>query len=67
MSEEVKHIQVNGKYRMQIERSATKGIDGFKVEANGDDMMLVEADALILYNKVKAMTATNDTYIPGQK
>lgn len=67
MSEEVKHIQVNGKYRMQIERSATKGIDGFKVEANGDDMILVEADAVILYNKVKGMTATNDTYISGQK
>lgn len=70
VSEEVKHIQVNGKYRMQIERSATKGIDGFKVEANGDDMTLVEADAYLLYLKLKEMTATaapNDTYISGQK
>ncbi len=70
MSEEVKHIQVNQRYRIVIERAAsTKGVDGFKVEANGDDMTLVEADALILYNKVKAMTATatNDTYTSGQK
>jgi hypothetical protein len=58
MSEEVKHIQVNEKYRMQIERSATKGIDGFKVEANGDDMKSVEVDAAILYAAAKGMTYT---------
>ncbi|MCK9569917.1 hypothetical protein M0R72_13315 [Candidatus Pacearchaeota archaeon] len=58
MSEEVKHIQVNQRYRIVIERAAsTKGVDGFKVEANGDDMTLVEADAYLLYSKVKDMTA----------
>jgi len=54
----VTHIQQNGKYRMQIERSATKGIDGFKVEANGDDMAQVKAEALALYEDAKAITYT---------
>lgn len=54
--EEVKHYQVNGKYRVQFERSAVKGQDGFKIEANGDDMILVEADALMLYIKAKNLT-----------
>ena len=68
MSEEVKHIQVNQRYRMVIERAAsTKGVDGFKIEANGDDLATVEADANLLYVKAKIMTATNDTNIPGQK
>jgi hypothetical protein len=44
--EEVKHYQVNGKYRIVIERAAsTKGVDGFKVEANGDDLDQVTKDA----------------------
>ena len=68
MSEEVKHIQVNQRYRMVIERAAsTKGVDGFKIEANGDDLATVEADANLLYEKAKIITATNDTYISGQK
>ena len=68
MSEEVKHIQVNQRYRMVIERAAsTKGVDGFKIEANGDDLATVEADANLLYEKAKIITATNNTYIPGQK
>ena len=56
--EEVKHYQVNGKYRMQFERSAVKGQDGFKVEANGDDMASVESEALLLYLKAKELTIT---------
>ena len=56
MAEEVRHIQVNGRYRMQIERSATKGIDGFKVEANGDDMNGVESDVMLLYQSALVMT-----------
>ena len=68
MSEEVKHIQVNQRYRIVIERAAsTKGVDGFKVEANGDDSAEVLADAHILYKQAIGMTATNDTYISGQK
>ena len=35
--EEVKHYQVNGRYQVQFERGATKGVIGYKVEANGDD------------------------------
>ena len=51
--EEVRHYQVNGKYRIVFERSAVKGIDGFKVEANGDDKEQTHADALILYQYAK--------------
>lgn len=48
-SSEVKYYQVNGKYRIVIERAAsTKGTLGYKVEANGDDLTLVGADASIL-------------------
>ena len=68
MNDAVKHIQVNQRYRMVIERAAsTKGVDGFKIEANGDDLATVEADANLLYEKAKIMTAPNDTYISGQK
>jgi len=30
------HEHIDQKYRMVIERSATKGVLGYKVEANGD-------------------------------
>ncbi len=53
----VTHITVNGKYRIQLERSAVKGVDGFKVEANGDDMTLVKADADNLYAFAMKVTA----------
>ena len=44
-NQEVKHYQVNGKYRIVIEQAAsTKGTLGFKVEANGDEINKVEAD-----------------------
>ena len=61
MSEEnttVTHIQQNGRYRMQIERSATKGIDGFKVEVNGDDIATVRAEVEGLYTDAKHITFT---------
>lgn len=68
MSEEVKHIQVNQRYRIVIERAAsTKGVDGFKVEANGDDKVQVQMDAEFLMKQAISMTSTNDTYISGQK
>jgi len=39
MTEEVKHYQVNGKYRVVFEKAAgVKAGDGFKVEANDDDV-----------------------------
>ncbi len=49
MVEEVKHYQIGTKYKMQLERSAVKGIDGFKVEANGDELEDVKIEAQKLY------------------
>ena len=55
--QEVKHYQINGRYRIVIERAAsTKGIDGFKVEANGDDIHAVTIDAELLFEQAKQMT-----------
>lgn len=48
MPEEVKHYQVGTRYRAVIERSATKGILGYKIEANGDDMALVMSEITVL-------------------
>ena len=57
MAEVVNHINVGQKYRIVIERAAsTKGIDGFKVEANGDDVSQVEADIEKLYKDAQAIT-----------
>ena len=58
--EEVKHYQVNGKYRVVFERSAVKGIDGFKVEANGDDYPQTMNDAQSLYNEAVRFTAPKE-------
>ena len=47
---EVKHYQVNGTYRIVIEKAASANkIDGFKIEANGDNMADVMNDAQSLY------------------
>jgi len=54
--QEVKHYQVNGRYRVQFERSATKGVDGFKVEANGDSLDDVLMDAKTLKEYAEAAT-----------
>ncbi len=54
--EEVKHYQVNGKYRMVYERSAVKGQDGFKVEANDDDIETVMCESFRLYEDAKTKT-----------
>jgi hypothetical protein len=44
-TQEVKHYQVNGKYRMVIERiGSAKGTLGFKVEVSGDDIPSVTTD-----------------------
>ena len=51
------HQTINGKYRMVIERApSTKGIDGFKVEVNSDDMYNLVKESQILYDKAKSMT-----------
>ena len=56
MTEEVKHYQINGKYRIVFERSAVKGVDGFKVEANGDDYAQTMLDAQSLYTEASRFT-----------
>ncbi len=56
--QEVKHYQINGRYRIVIERAAsTKGVDGFKVEANGDDIHTVTIDVELLFEQAKRMTS----------
>jgi hypothetical protein len=58
MPELVNYQTINGKYRIVIERAAsTKGVDGFKVEANGDSIQEVEADANHLYLTAQELTA----------
>jgi len=54
--QEVRHICENQRYRIVIERAAVKGIDGFKVEANGDEIIFCEQDAHKLYDFAKQET-----------
>ena len=56
MAEETTIYHVNGKYRVVFERSAVKGVDGFKVEANGDDIETVRKDANDLYKYAQTIT-----------
>ncbi len=44
----VTHIQENQRYKVQYERGATKGVTGYKVEANGDVLEKVVQDAVSL-------------------
>lgn len=54
MTEKVEHYQIGTKYRIVFEQAAsTKGVLGFKVESNGDDLLLMEADAITLLNFAK--------------
>jgi len=67
MAEEVKHITVNGKYRVVYEQTATaKGVIGFKIEANGDDMETTLVDAHTLLESAKK-TATAFSSITDAK
>ena len=52
--QKVIHITLNSLYLIVIERAAssTKGVDGFKVEANGDSLDKVEKDVVRLYRFV---------------
>jgi len=65
MTEEVKHYQIGQRYKVQYERSAVKGVDGFKVEANGDDLTTTTQDAEELYEKAQFVTRPPVT-IPAQ-
>ena len=56
----VTHISANSKYRMVIERAAsTKGVDGFKVEANDDVLELVKKQVEDLYAYAHKITQLN--------
>ena len=53
----VTHIFVNQRYRLVIERAAsTKGIDGFKIEVNGDDFDDTQNQLQALYSYAKQLT-----------
>jgi len=58
-NQEVKHIPVNGKYRIVFEKAASANkADGFKVEVNGDEMEEVMAQAKDLYLWAQAQLVT---------
>ena len=56
MAEQVIHTTLNSRYRIVFEQAAsTKGVIGFKVEANGDDFedVSAQAEALLIWAKGK--------------
>lgn len=56
-TQEVKHYQMNGTYRIVFEQAAsTKGVIGFKVEVNSDDFFDVRkrAEELLRWAQEKA-------------
>lgn len=56
MSEEIKHCNVEQRYRIVIERAAsTKGTLGYKIEANGDDLRQVGGDAEALKSRAESI------------
>jgi hypothetical protein len=44
-TQEIRHYQINQRYKIQFEVGAVKGVTGWKIEANGDDMAQVVKDA----------------------
>ena len=63
MAEEVK----GWKYRVQYERAAGVGrTDGFKVEAQGDDMLEAKMDADTLYDAAIQTVQANYPVIKGE-
>ena len=56
-NQQVTHIYLNSRYRIVFEKaSGIKTGDGFKVEANGDDLTSVQEDAELLYNYAGSLT-----------
>jgi hypothetical protein len=53
----VEHYQINQRYKIQFDRTSTKGIDGYKIEANGDNIETVQNDAEILKTFAESKTA----------
>ena len=55
--QKVEHYQINQKYRIKIERAAsTKGVLGYTVEANGDNIAEVLLQIGMLKDHVENMT-----------
>lgn len=57
-TQQVTHITLNSKYRVVFEQAAsTKGVLGWKVEANGDDKdaVMLEAQQLMEYARARAL------------
>lgn len=60
LANEVKHYQVNQRYRVVFEQAAsTKGVTGFKCEVTGDDFNEVQeqAEAMLQWAQKKAPQA----------
>ena len=51
--QQVTHTYLNTQYRIVFEQAAVKGVLGFKVEANGDDLLLVKINALEMLEYAK--------------
>jgi len=64
-AQEVKHIQVEQRYKVQFERSAVKGVDGFKVESNGDELTKTIEDAHALYDRAIHITTPAPSVNPA--
>jgi len=57
----VTHQTINGKYRMVIERAAsTKGVLGYKVETNGDNLDEVICDIKTAMNEVERVAGLSE-------
>ncbi len=65
MAETTTVIHLNTRYEIQIERSATKGVDGFKVTAKGDTAEDVERDIAVLLEEALARTKPPDLTVAG--
>ncbi len=68
MPEEVRHITVNGRYKVQFEKAASANkIDGFKCEVNGDDRQKTLDDAIGLYYDLTRTVEANKPVQPPAK
>lgn len=52
----IEHHQVNQRYSVTYERHVSKGTDGFKVTANGDDLKATMAEGRLMYTDARIAT-----------
>ena len=65
LTQDVRHIQVNGRFRVVFERAASANkTDGFKVEANADLIATATEDAARLYAWALTLVETNKPVPP---